>query len=112
MDQPDPPLFQMIESRGADGRACLALHGELDLTVAGTLNDNLWRLAGAERRLRINLSGLTFVDSAGISVLVVASRSAPREGWDLEIDQTVTPSVRLALEISGVDGLLWPPAIP
>jgi anti-anti-sigma factor len=110
MDDRDLPGFEMTETRDADGTTRLMLSGELDLTVAGTLNDRIWKLAGAERRLRVDLAEVTFVDSAGISVLVVAARSAPREGWQLQIDPTVTSSVRLALEISGVDSLLWPPS--
>lgn len=105
---PDPE-FELVEGRDPDGTPCLALRGELDLRVTKPLYDRIWSIAERERRLRLDMSGLTFLDSTGISVLVIAVKNARADGWKLQISPEVTPAVRRTLENSGIDGLLWPP---
>src|SRR6185312_7727519 len=54
------------------GIAVVKVSGELDLSTCGTLRDSLVRVVTDEDRLGlvVNMSGVTFIDSTGIGVLV------------------------------------------
>jgi len=94
-----PPVAS-IEER--DGAVIVRLVGELDLYNAHLVRDEL--VAAAERepeRLVVELSGVTFIDSTGLGVLIEArTRLANRRAFLL-----VAPGLetRRALEISGLD---------
>jgi anti-sigma B factor antagonist len=89
-----------VEERG--GAIVVRLAGELDLYNAHLVRDEL--IAAAERvpeRLIVELSGVTFIDSTGLGVLIEArTRLANRRAFLL-----VGPGLetRRALEISGLD---------
>ena len=89
-----------VEERG--GAIVVRLAGELDLYNAHLVRDGL--IAAAERgpeRLIVELSGVTFIDSTGLGVLIEArTRLANPRAFLL-----VGPGLetRRALEISGLD---------
>lgn len=59
------------------GRAVLEISGELDLYSADTLRDELARLtAPAPPRIALVMTGVAFLDSSGIGVLVGAVKRA------------------------------------
>lgn len=78
--------------------------GELDIAAADGLRARL-----AERRategLELDLSGLEFMDTSGIQVVVEAYRSARDDGFDLRIVRA-PQSVQRVFEISGLEGVL------
>ena len=84
------------------GQPVVAFSGELDVAAADDAWAQLEPLIGTDTEgLVIDLSGVTFIDSRGLSVLVRA--------WTaLGSDSTVTlrgavPRIRQTLEIAGVD---------
>ncbi|HET9719166.1 MAG TPA: STAS domain-containing protein [Solirubrobacteraceae bacterium] len=90
-----------VDSVEQDGGVRLLLSGELDL--AGT--DRL--LAEAPNNpgggaLTLDLSGLTFMDSAGLKTLMNLDRRSKREGWSLAIENP-RGQVRRLLELCGFD---------
>jgi len=89
-----------VEER--DGAVVVRLAGELDLYNAHAVREQL--IAAAERgpeRLVVDLSGLTFIDSTGLGVLIEArTRLANRRAFLLAAPGLAT---RRALEISGLD---------
>jgi anti-sigma B factor antagonist len=95
----EPPVAGVEELGGA---VVVRLVGELDLYNAHLVRDGLF--AAAERgpeRLIVELSGVTFIDSTGLGVLIESrTRLANRQGFLL-----VAPGLetRRALEISGLD---------
>ena len=95
----EPPV---AEVRTVDGAVVVSLVGELDLYNANVVRDRLAAAAGdGSERLVVDLSGVTFIDSTGLGVLVEArSRLANRSGF-----LVVAPGMeaRRALEISGLD---------
>jgi anti-sigma B factor antagonist len=66
----------------------LALSGELDVASAPELEQRLADLRDEEHeRILIDLSGLTFVDSAGVSVLIRAKHDAESDGRRLVLSR-------------------------
>jgi anti-anti-sigma factor len=57
------------------GWVLVAVLGRLDMTSAGTLEEELEKvIAAGERRLAIDMSGLDYLSSAGLRALLVAAR--------------------------------------
>ena len=90
-------------TRSDDGRdGMLALSGELDVITAPDLARQLDELAAeACPRVLLELSGLTFVDSAGVSVLVKAKHEAEANGRRLTL-RDPTEQVRQVFSIVGL----------
>jgi anti-anti-sigma factor len=104
--QGEPPKpWSALAYNGAqrDGdSATVALRGEIDLAAAPALRDDLNRLhADGVRNFAIDLEGVSFIDSVGLSVLLALYRRCREEGGNLTV---VHPSdrVRRILEISGL----------
>jgi anti-sigma B factor antagonist len=95
----EPPVAGVEELAGA---VVVRLTGELDLYNAHLVRDEL--AAAAERepeRLIVELSGVTFIDSTGLGVLIESrARLANKHTFLL-----VAPGLetRRALEVSGLD---------
>lgn len=90
----------IISSASDENRLVFCLEGELDMASAPALRD-----AFAEHRaedVTLDASGLTFVDSTGLSVLLSANRRWQDEGRSLRITNPSRPLRRL-LELAGVD---------
>ena len=84
------------------GAAVLRIFGELDLATASRFEEAVASAAPATH-IVIDLSGCTFLDSAGMRSLVNASRDAPESRVDLV---TTDPGILRVLEITGVDTVL------
>jgi anti-anti-sigma factor len=81
-----------------DGNPLVAICGELDLSTTEQVRSAVdAALAGRQQRVVFDLSGLTFMDSSGIALLV---RVAQRVG-DVEL-RTPTPIVRRLIELTGL----------
>lgn len=66
------------------GRTVVELSGELDLFTAPVLRDVLLRLTGDGKHfLAVEMSGLRFLDSSGLGVLVGATKRAVAGGGGL-----------------------------
>jgi len=87
---------------GAGDGATIALSGELDMSNAALLSDALERVeAGAPERVTIDMSGLEFIDSTGIAVLVAAHRRLGEEALRFVHSRAV--AVRRVIEVTGLD---------
>lgn len=63
----------------------VSLSGELDIVSASDLQTRLEQIVSdANGRVRLDLSGLTFIDSTGLSSFIAAHRSAEENGVTLE----------------------------
>jgi anti-sigma B factor antagonist len=87
-----------------EGVAFLQLRGEMDLARAGHIRalgeDAINDLVGT---IRIDLSGVTFIDSTCLGALVGIRNAAEATGRSLILDQP-SPQVRRLLEITGLIG--------
>ena len=80
--------------------------GEIDIATGPMLEERVEALVEAGiRRCAIDLTGVEFIDSAGLQ-MVLASRAALRRvGGDFSV-QGASPSVSRILDISGMTALL------
>ena len=70
-----------ITTTSQNGHTRIDLAGELDLATAPDLEHALeTQLATAVTDVVLDLRGVTFIDSSGLRVVLVASRSAADEG--------------------------------
>jgi anti-sigma B factor antagonist len=95
----------MIEYAPADpdGLVTATLTGELDLDRADDVRDSLALAATSPacRYLRVDASGLAFIDSYGLGALVSARNSAAAEGVTFTLFDP-SPPVRKAIEVTGL----------
>lgn len=90
----------------ADGTVSIRLQGELDMSTAPALGRNLTEALDAmSHAISLDLSGLTFLDSTGIRVLMSAHRRAAGQGCAF-ILRSPQPSVLRVLKLTGIDQLL------
>lgn len=87
------------------GRYVVAAAGELDLAVADGLGAELEPLITPGAVVVLDGSGLTFMDSSGLRVLINASNRAEAAGATFRL---VAPqaAVRRVLELAGADDFL------
>jgi anti-anti-sigma factor len=74
MTEPCEPFE--VDVRREQGRTCLALRGELDLSTVGRLEAALGEHAGSGEALVVDLRELAFVDSTGLRALFTVDASA------------------------------------
>ena len=92
-------------SAGADGPV-VALSGEADLTTTEPLREMLaTQLSTGVRRVTVDASELSFLDSASLRVLVLAARALQARHGTL-VFACPQPLVVRLLEITGADRLL------
>jgi anti-anti-sigma factor len=90
-------------SRSDDaGTRVISAAGDLDLATADAFEQEIAAAVGSDaRHVVADLSGLAFVDSAGISALVKARRVAEEYGRTFRVDKA-SGLVREVLEMTGV----------
>jgi anti-sigma B factor antagonist len=75
-----------VSVRGVDGYVEVVLIGELDVLTAPMLHAQLDALiVDGHRQVRVNASGLTFLDAAGVGSLVEAQQQLRALGGDLRL---------------------------
>ncbi|MDQ1034026.1 stage II sporulation protein AA (anti-sigma F factor antagonist) [Streptomyces sp. V3I8] len=102
----DQPGRLSVEHSAIDGVRVVTVRGEIDHTVKDVLSDALLVPDGAAAaRTVVDLSGVTFMDSSGISVFIGAYQAtAGGAGW-LRIAGAQESVLRI-LQIVGMDTLI------
>ncbi|HEX7309026.1 STAS domain-containing protein [Lentzea sp.] len=104
----DPRAEQTIElsvRQPAPGVTVLAVSGEVDMVSAPTLRDALVNGLGDGGTFIIDMTGVTFLGSAGLAVLVEAARLAQKAGTALKVVATARAVTR-PLEATGLGEVL------
>jgi anti-anti-sigma factor len=87
-----------------DGIAVVAVEGEIDAATTLALQASLYELS-LERRIIIDMSGVRFMDSTGLSVILAQRiRMTERDG-SIHI-RNPSPAVQRLLEVSGLTEVL------
>lgn len=98
---PQRPEFELTVST-EDGVRVVAVSGELDLDTLAELNAALAADDGLLATTVVDLRGLTFIDSSGVSGVLAAARRARDAGGRL-VCVPGSPTVRRVFELTGVD---------
>ena len=92
-----------IAKKTEDGKLVIAVTGRVDTTTAPELDAGL-QLVGNET-LTLDLSGVPYMSSAGLRLLLSAHKTMLAKGGDLTI-ANVQDVVRDVLDITGFSGFL------
>jgi anti-anti-sigma factor len=94
-----------IIRRDKAGGVVLALSGELDVVSAPELERRVTAALAEHAHVTLDLSDLTFVDSAGVSVLIKAKQDAEANGRTLVLGRP-TEQVYRVFALVGLAGWL------
>ena len=97
----NPGELQVMVS-GAEPEYEVRLLGELDMSTAPQLRDQLLRLVSdGATMVTVDLSELAFVDSTGLSVLITGLKRLRQQGGEMAL-RSPSPGTRRVLEITGL----------
>jgi anti-sigma B factor antagonist len=100
---PQRPEFEVTVSTDAGVRV-VAVSGELDLDTMGELNEALAVPNGLATTV-VDLRGLTFVDSSGVSGVLAAARRA-RDAGERLVCVRGPAQIQRVFQLTGVDTVL------
>jgi anti-anti-sigma factor len=90
-----------------DSSAVIRLAGELDALAAPAVQRAMDRAVSMPvESVVLDLSGLIFIDSTGVGVIVVAYREAVGRGMRFRLGDATTPAVARVLHATGLDDAL------
>ena len=94
-----------ITQNHEDGLAIVKVEGRLDASSSTEAQKDLEHILDAEStRLLINLSGLEYISSAGLRVLLVVAKKMQQKGGKIVL-AALTPNVKEVFEISGFSAI-------
>lgn len=97
------PKFEVVEQTVDDRTVVLAASGEIHVSTAPDLAERLHRsIAEGRTRLVLDFTGVEFIDSTGLSVLLNALRRLTRSQGTLALVCT-NPTVLRLFEITRLD---------
>jgi anti-sigma B factor antagonist len=95
------PSEFVIDVNAVTEEPILLVRGEIDFETSSRLREAFALLArDDEHPLTVDLAGVTFVDSVGLSVLIQVKKRFDAAGQPLRL-ANVPPSVRTTIEIAG-----------
>jgi anti-sigma B factor antagonist len=80
-----PPPFSIETADRGDGEVRVAPTGELDMSTVPELERTLLEACRSGRRLIVDLRGLEFMDSTGLTLLTRWSLAAERDGFSFAL---------------------------
>jgi anti-sigma B factor antagonist len=103
---PAAPQAATASIADQEGVSVLRLSGELDLATVADIQRSVDAISGqAPEHLVVDLSGVTFMDSSGIALLLQIAATRPRTEL-----RNPTPLIRRVLEMTGLTETL--PIVP
>jgi anti-sigma B factor antagonist len=107
MSTAEAPDRLLLQYRLVSGVAVVSVSGEVDVSTCGVLRGALLRVITDEkyRGLVVNLAGVTFIDSAGIGVLVGVWRRVSATDGGLAVAMP-SPQVQSVLDATGLTKVL------
>ncbi len=97
--------LDLISARDGDVHT-LRLSGELDIATADRVEQELRTVEATDAgQIVLDLSGLTFMDSTGVRLVLSAHARAQADSNRLSLVRG-SPAVQRVFELSGVDGTL------
>ena len=87
-----------------DNVAKLALSGDIDLQVSGDIKSEIERLSDVDR-LEIDASDVSYIDSSGVAVLILARQYCAQNNMSLALP-VISEAVHRVLQIAKLDVML------
>jgi anti-sigma B factor antagonist len=91
-----------IEIRHEQGNAIVTAAGEIDISTATRLRERLFEIAASGCPLVVDLDQVSFIDSAGLAVLVGTAKHADASGGSLCV-ACGQPKIRKLFRLTGLD---------
>lgn len=88
-----------------EGAAVVTVTGEVDLSSAQHLQDEVRAALERSRTVVVDVAGMSFIDSSGLNALVHAHRGAEEAGGELRVRRP-TPMFRKLLHITRLETVL------
>jgi anti-sigma B factor antagonist len=96
-------MFSVSNERRDGSRGVIILEGEVDIYTAPRFKESMLELLdGGVQKLVVDLSGVTFIDSTALGVLIGGLRRLRDGGGEMTLVVT-TSSVERVLTITGLD---------
>ena len=92
------PILEVVVEPLEDG-CLIRARGELDLSSVEALRGPLSRARKAGAATLVDLSGVWFMDSSGLHLILDAALDAEANGWSLSF--RTSPQVHRVLEVTG-----------
>lgn len=98
-----PERFRIAENSDGAERT-LRLRGELDLAAVSTLREHVHRAVARDGSAILDLSGVVFIDAAGLAALSALAREARLAAWHLDL-RHASLAIRELARLTGMQGL-------
>ncbi len=98
------PYFEIHEHQEGPSLR-LRLTGELDMASAPVLRSRLEQLYAEDQLVRLDCSGLEFMDCSGIHLLIGAINDTREKRWEFEVDGDVSPEVERLFRLTDLEGV-------
>ncbi len=96
-----------LQSVAAGNSHLITLRGELDLHNSSAVESELVKAEASDAgRIVVDLSGVDFIDSNGIAMLIAAVRRSKEDSDRLRLIPSRSEDVQRLIEICGLDGRL------
>ena len=99
------PVEMVTSTDEHDGKVVVSVEGDVDLVTSEELRRVLEDAVRVNPHVEVDLTGLTFIDSSGLSALVEGHRAAHDAGGVVVL-RNPTPMLRRLLDITRLDSLL------
>jgi anti-sigma B factor antagonist len=97
--------LELERRQDSGGRDIVVVRGEIDVATSGALREELYAVMdGGSKALVVDLSGVGFVDSSGLGVLVGSLKHMRERDGELTIAGLAQPALRV-FEITGLTEL-------
>lgn len=97
----------LIELFQLDGAAVLGVRGEVDAATAPAFREAVTRAHDLGVPVVFDLTGVTFMDSSGLHVLLEASRAQDKD-HPSQLIRDASRQVRRLLELTGLECMIGP----
>jgi anti-sigma B factor antagonist len=99
-------MIEIVAAEGEGEATCLRVSGSLDVASRGELERTLERLVEAgENQIRLDLSGVDYLGSVGLAVLINAAKTLRRRGGELRL-VTSSAQTRRHLKLLNLESML------
>ena len=93
-------MTSQVDLREMAEETVIAISGELDAAASESLRDRLISLIPSSSTIRLDLSGLTYISSAGLRTLLLVYRHAQGEGSSVRL-VGIRNDVRFVMSATG-----------